>query len=82
MRIAVARDRVDRVAVVEVVVDGRREDAIETEDVGRRVPLVLVPAAPRDLDDDLDDVGVRAAADGLIGRRAGTGWRAVRIVGV
>ena len=44
-------------AVVEVVVDGRREDAVETEDAGLLVPLVLVAAAARNLDDDLDDVG-------------------------
>jgi len=45
-------------AVVEVVMDGRREDPVEPEDAGGLIPLVLVPAAPRDLDDDFDDGGV------------------------
>ena len=40
--------------VVEVVEDGRREHAIEAEDSRVLVELVLVAAAARDLDDDLD----------------------------
>jgi hypothetical protein len=42
--------------VVEVVEDGGREDPVEAEDARLLVELVLVPAASRDLDDDLDDV--------------------------
>jgi len=52
--VAVARARVGDEAVVEVVVDGRRQDAVEAEDAGGLVVLVLVPAAARNLDDDLD----------------------------
>ncbi len=55
-RIAVARQGVDREAVVEVVIDGRRQDAIESEDLGLCIELVLVARAPRDLDHDFDDV--------------------------
>jgi len=44
-------------AVVEVVEDRRRQDAIEPEDAGLGIPLVLVAAAARDLDDDLDLIG-------------------------
>ena len=63
--VAVAGPGVADEAVVEVVVDGRGEDAVEPEDVGRLVVLVLVPAAARDLDDDLDDrreVGARSGS--------------------
>ena len=48
--------------VVEVVVDGRRQDPVEPEDAGPLVVLVLVAAPPRDLDDDLDDRRERAAS--------------------
>src|SRR5215207_1233980 len=43
--------------VVEVVEDRRGEDPVEPVDVRLLVVLVLVPAAPGDLDDDLDDLG-------------------------
>jgi hypothetical protein len=43
--------------VVEVVVNGRSQNAIQAEDAGGFVVLVLVATAPRDLDHDLDDVG-------------------------
>ena len=59
--VAVAGERALDEAVVEVVVDRRREDAVEPEDAGLLVELVLVAAAARDLDDDLDDVGEVAA---------------------
>jgi hypothetical protein len=47
-------------AVVEVVEDRAREDPIQPEDARVLVPLVLVPAPARDLDDDLDALGERA----------------------
>ena len=47
-------------AVVEVVEDGRGEDAVEAIDARGLVELVLVPAAARDLDDDLDTLGEAA----------------------
>ena len=62
--------------IVEVVEDRRRENAIEPEDAARLVELVLVAAAARDLDDDLDDVGKRsprahaAPCGGCAGREA------------
>jgi hypothetical protein len=46
-------------AVVEVVEDGGRQDPVEPEDAGLFVELVLVAAAARDLDDDLDDLRKR-----------------------
>ena len=52
--VAVVGPRALDEAVLEVVVDGRREHAIEPEHAGLLVELVLVPAAARDLDDDLD----------------------------
>src|SRR5258706_475561 len=55
-RISVARQRVDREAVVEVVEDRRRQDSIEPEDPRLRVELVLVARATRDLDHDFDDI--------------------------
>ena len=42
-------------AVVEVVVDRRRQHPVEADDAGHLVELVLVAATRRDLDDDLDD---------------------------
>ena len=57
--VAVAGARALDEAVVEVVEDGARQDAVEPEDARRLVVLVLVAAAPRDLDDDLDDIGER-----------------------
>ena len=62
--VAVAGPRALDEAVVEVVVDGRGEDAVEPEDAGLLVELVLVAAAARDLDDDLDDAGEVARARG------------------
>jgi hypothetical protein len=44
-------------AVVEVVEDRAGEDPIEPEDARDLVPLVLVAAPARDLDDDLDALG-------------------------
>ena len=58
--VAVACPRPFDEPVVEVVEDRRRENAIEPEDAARLVELVLVAAAARDLDDDLDDVGKRS----------------------
>ena len=55
--VAVAGARALDEAVVEVVVDGARQHAIEPEDVRLLVELVLVARPARDLDDDLDDVG-------------------------
>ena len=46
--------------VVEVVVDRRRQDPVQPEHLGLLVELVLVAAATRDLDDDLDDFRERA----------------------
>ena len=57
--VAVAGARALDEAVVEVVEDRRAQDAIEPEDAGRLVVLVLVAAAARDLDDDLDDIRER-----------------------
>jgi hypothetical protein len=54
--VAVVGSRPFDEAIVEVVVDGRREDAVESDHPGGLVVLVLVPAAARDLDDDLDDI--------------------------
>ena len=45
--------------VVEVVEDRRAQDAIQPEDSRPLVVLVLVAAAARDLDDDLDQIGER-----------------------
>src|SRR4029077_4957985 len=54
--VAVAGARALDVAVIEVVVDGARQDSVEPEDLGLFVVLVLVPGSAWDLDDDLDDV--------------------------
>jgi hypothetical protein len=64
--VAVAGSRVADKPVIEVVVDRRGQHAIEAENVGHLVVLVLVAAPARDLDDDLDDPGevVRARAHG------------------
>src|SRR6185436_16010554 len=43
--------------VVEVVVDRRGKDPVEAEDGRLLVPLVLVAAAARNLDHNLDDIG-------------------------
>src|SRR6185436_17537672 len=58
--VAIAGPRALDEAVVEVVVDGARQHAVEPEDVGLLVVLVLVPRPARDLDHDLDDFGERA----------------------
>ena len=65
--------------VVEVVVDGRRQDPVQPEDLGFLVELVLVAAATRDLDDDLDDLGKRAGrphARTITGQGSGSPRRA------
>ena len=49
-------------AVLEVVEDGRRQDAIEAEDARPLIELVLVPAPARDLDHDLDPIRKLAAS--------------------
>jgi hypothetical protein len=53
--VAVSGSRMADEPVVEVVVDGRGEHPVETEDVGGLVVLILVAASARDLDDDFDD---------------------------
>ena len=57
--IAVTRARALDEAVVEVVEDSAREDAVEPEDVRLLVVLVLVARPARDLDHDLDDLRER-----------------------
>ncbi len=42
-------------AVIEVVVDRRRQDPIQSEDAGMLIELVLVATTARDLDDDLNN---------------------------
>src|SRR3989337_623288 len=58
--VAVARTSSLDEPVIEVVEDRARQHAIEAIDAGALIELVLVAATPRDLDHDLDDVGIWA----------------------
>jgi len=50
-------------SVVARVVHGRKEHAVELEDLALLIEFVLFPATLRDLDDDLDDfVGVHESS--------------------
>ena len=74
--VAVTRASFRDEAIVEVVVHGRRENAIQPDRPAALVVLVLVPAAAGDLDDQLDDLREAIViVSGHGSMVAASGWR-------